>query len=320
MSSFPETLYVGQSGLVPCDENWEEIKRDPRGVLLMWSPPRKSARYIMGLDPTEGITGWSRATRTESDHKTDNGAIEIFEVDGYRELVWKEDEDGNRVPEIDPATGRQRIHYRDVQVAEFAAPCDAVEIARVANVLGRIYAGDEEDQCELIWEAWPGCGLLTTQELLRLGYGNLWHWEYIDNVAEETNRLGWRSSRESKKYLWSRTRRHLMLENAIIRSRFLLDEYSNAEIDIEKMTARAAYGYHDDRFMAANLAFWAGHAWSYDPERSYEEVRETREVTDYQNRAPGGISGDERTGWSLDPEAMDSFTDWRRRAIEEMSE
>src|SRR5207253_5540499 len=68
------------------------------------------------------------------------------------------------LPIFDPITKRQNYLYRDVQVAEFAAPCDAVEIARVANVLGRIYAGDAEDQCELVWEGWPGCGMLRSEE------------------------------------------------------------------------------------------------------------------------------------------------------------
>jgi hypothetical protein len=308
MTGFPQTLYVGDSSLVPCEEQWDTIKDDPRGVLLMWSPPIKGRKYIIGMDSSEGITGWSRASRRDEDEKTDNGAIEIFEVDGARELIWRMDEDGNKIPDIDPGTGRQRVHYRDVQVAEFAAPCDAVEIARVANVLGRIYAGDEEDQCELIWEGWPGCGMLTTQELLRLSYGNLWHWEYIADVAEETNRLGWRSTRESKKLLWYRARRHLMMGNVVIRSRFLLDEYSNAEIDMDKMTARAAYGYHDDRFMAANLAFWAGHRWTYDPDSTRVEVTTTKEPIDFQRLAPG-----------LGTE-YESFEDYKRRVVEEMCE
>lgn len=300
---FPQTLFVSESSISEfTEEPWEEIKKDPRGILLMWEPPRPGAKYIMALDPTQGITGWSRATRTDGDHKTDNGAIEIFHVDGARELCWKI-ENGQKVADMDLSTGRQRIRYRDVQVAEFAAPCDAVEIARVANVLGRIYAGAEEDQCELIHEAWPGPGILTTQELLRLGYANLWMWEYIDSAVEESNRIGWRSTRESQKLLWFRARRHLMNSSAVIRSEFLLGEYSNAEIDVDKMRARAAYGYHDDRFMAANLAFWAGHKWSYEVERTDEQVT-TKPVIDYQQFAP-------TLGDSL------SWEDWRSQATED---
>lgn len=264
----------------------------------MFEPPEKNAKYIMAMDSTEGITGWSRATRTKGDHKIDNGAIEIFKVDGTYELVFKVHE-GQKVPDIDPLTKKQRRLYRDVQVAEFAAPCDAVEIARVANVLGRVYAGTDEDQCELIWESWPGCGILCTQELLKLNYGNLWMWEYITSAAETTNMMGWRSTKESQKILWYRARRHLMNRGALLRSKFLVAEYSNAEIDLEKMRARAAYGYHDDRFMAANMAFWAAHKWTYETERSDEKVTETL-VQDFQTFAP-----------TLDDPM--SFKDWKAR-------
>ena len=276
MSAFPELLRVGGSSIEPhTAETWEEVERDPRGLLLMWSAPRKDAKYVMACDPTQGVTGWSRATRTDGDHKTDNAAIEIFEVEGVKEPLWVM-ENGKKIEDIDPITKRRRYLYRDVQVAEFAAPCDAVEIARVLKVLGTIYKGDAEDQCELIYEAWPGPGMLTGQELGRIGYQNLWMWEHLDTMGgETTNKVGWYSSRESQKLLWYRARRHLMNRNVLIRSKFLLDEYSNAEIDLDKMRARAAYGYHDDRFMAANLAFWAAHKWTVEVERTEEPVRST---------------------------------------------
>lgn len=311
--SFPAALFVGNDGVREWDEeSWGEVERDPRGLLLMWDPPREGAKYIVGMDASEGITGWSRGSRTEDDFKTDNGVIEVFHIDGIREPMWdlkaeKEYDRKNpgvrteRIPDMDPQTKRQRIHYRDVQVAEFAAPCDAVEIARVANVIGRIYRGDEEDAAELIWESWPGCGMLTTQELLRLGYGNLWHWEYISDVAEETNRLGWRSNRESMKLLWYRSRRHLMQRNVVIRSKWLLQEYADAEIDMDKMRARAAYGSHDDRFMAANLCFWAGHSWTYS-EDARQPVSETQGPVDFQRFAP--VLGDDSPG----------YADWKESA------
>jgi hypothetical protein len=292
MSIIPQCLYVeGQSIHIYKDETWEDIQRDPRGVLLMWEPPKPRARYIMACDPTHGITGWTRATRRVGDEKVDNGAIEIFQVDACKFPVFKEIPNPAGpgmvlAPDIDPRTKQQVELYKDVQVAEFAAPCDAVEIARVANILGRIYAGQDEDMCPLIWEAYPGPGILTTQELIRLGYGNLWMWEYIDSVAEETNRMGWRSSRESQKMLWYRSRRHLMRKQVCIRSRFLLAEYANAEIDPDKMRAKASHGYHDDRMQAANMAFWAGHKWTYEVDRTDAPVT-TTPVVEFQRYAPG---------------------------------
>ncbi len=293
---FPKMLQIGSSGLLEeyTAEEWSDVERDPRGVVLAWEPPMPKAHYIMGLDPTEGITGWSRSTMVSEDvaHQPDNGVIEIFRVNGEFDLIYKE-QDGRKVPDIDPQTGKQRRKYMDVQVAELAAPCDAVEIARMAYLLGSAYCGDEEDRCELVWEAWPGPGLLTTQELLRLGYSNLWEAEYIDNVAKANGRIGWFSSRESQRFLWNRCRRHLMEKKVLIQSKHLLGEYANAEIDTEKMRARAASGFKDDRFQAANMALWAGHKWTYNEEH-HETVTE-KPLSDYQLYAP---TLDEHTSYS----------------------
>jgi hypothetical protein len=283
---FPDALYVAGSSLEPyTTESDEEIERDPRGLVLMWEGPIKTAKYVMGMDTAEGVTGWSRILKKDGDTKTDNSAIEIFRVDGDFELCFKL-HNGQRIPDIDPTTKRQKRIYKDVQVAEFAAPCDPVEAARVANVLGRIYSGDADEQCLFVWEAWPGCGLLATQEILRLGYANQWMWQYIDREAEDTDRPGWRSTRESQKLLWYRARRHLMGRRVTIRSKPLLEEYSNAEIDLAKMRARASYGFHDDRMQAANMCFWAGHSWSYTEDGPPDEVRTTAEPRDYQRIAP----------------------------------
>ncbi len=314
MSDFPEALHVGKDSIREfTDEPWEEIERDPRGLLLMWERPRPSAKYIIGSDSSEGITGWTRATRTDSDYKVDNGVVEVFHVDGMREPMWDVEAEKQydydnpglrtkRIPLIDKHTKQQKVHCRDVQVAEFAAPCDPVEIARIANVVGRLYRGAEEDEAELIWEAAPGCGILETQELLRLGYQNLWHWEYIDSESEETNRLGWRSGRDSMRLLWTRARRHMMQRNAVIRSRWLLDELAGAEIDMQKMRARAAYGFHDDRLWASCFCFWAGHEWVYQ-EDPQDAVKESEGPSDYQNYAPGLDDGE------------NSFTQWKSDAV-----
>jgi len=306
MSEFPETLYVSSSSITRCDEDWADIERDPRGVLLMWEPPKKNAQYIMGLDPTVGRTGWTRGTRQDGDTKIDNAAIEIFEVEGSREALWTKDPDtGARVLDIDPVTKKQRYLYRDVQVAEFAAPCDAVEIARIANVLGRIYSGREEDQCELIYESYPGPGMLTTQELIRLGYGNIWMWEtFADGMSEPTRAMGWHSTPRSQQVLWYRARRHLLGRHAVLRSKFLLKEYAKAVVNLDKMRAQASYGSHDDRFQAANMCFWAGHRWSQDAERTDEQVSVSPPVLDFQRAAP-----------TLDGEYHDSFQSWKESSI-----
>ena len=280
MTPFPETLYVGNGYIEPSLEPREEIAADPRGLLLMWEPPRDECRYVIGFDATEGITGWTRHSRVEGDEKIDNCAIEILRPDARYIPAMR---DG--APIVDPITGKPVMLGVDIQVAEWAGPCDAVEGSRIAHLLGRLYHGTDEDQCLLIWEAWPGVGLLATQELLRLGYANAWYWQYLDREVEDTDSPGWRSSLKSQRLLWYRSRRHLMNRQVDILSRHLGAEYANAEVDMEKMRARAAYGFHDDRFQAANMAYWASHTWTYEEDAPPERIR-SAPIIDFQRFAP----------------------------------
>lgn len=264
--------------------------RDPRGFLHMWEPPDHRATYITSLDPTHGITGWSRGTRLEGDRKIDNAAIEVFKVNAMRRYLYDAVTDK---PKVDRGTGEHEFVLCDLQVAEYFAPIDAVESARVANIIGRLYHGSSDEHCELIYEAYPGPGVLSTQELLRVGYSNLWEWEYIaDNVAESTGRLGWRSTETSQNLLWIRARRHLLSDRAKIVSPWLLAELRDAIIHPHKQRAVAANGTHDDLLQAMSMAFWAGHKWAYDVDHTPEPIVENSHV-DWQLRAP--VLGDEIT-------------------------
>ena len=295
----PDAFHVGGSNIQRCTESWESVQADPRGLLLMWHAPKQHAKYVVACDPTMGITGWSRGLRKDGDEKVDNCAIEIFESEAIKLPLFEPD----GTPKIDPATKQQAFIRRDMQVAEYAGPVDAVEAARICKLLGRVYQGSDDEYARLIYEAWPGPGVLTTQELLRLNYTNVWNWEYITGEAEETNRMGWQSSFQSQKILWFRSRRHLMERRAKIYSQWLVDEYANAVIDMDKMRAKAAYGFHDDRMQAANMAFWAAHRWSYD-ESPPEPVTSTAAL-DHQVFAPTlGDNTSYRDSWNA---AVDSW-------------
>jgi len=295
-----ESYYVSGNSLKRCLESDEAIRDDPRGVLHVWEEPKSHARYTLSCDPTVGHTGWSRFARVDGDDKTDNCAIEIFQVDALKIPLLK---DGK--PEIDERTKQPKMRYQDLQVAEFFAPIDAVEAGRVLNLLGKIYQGDAEDQCLLIFESQPGPGILTCQELLRLGYSNLWYWETIaGDIAEPTSHIGWRSWRESQKLLWMRARRHLLEDSAFINSPWLLAEYSNAVVDINTQRAQAAYGLHDDLMQAASMNFWASHAWHYDPDRPKDEVTD-KPIVEAQTFAPTlGDSRHYREQWA---DAVDAW-------------
>jgi hypothetical protein len=302
MPEFQHSYHVAGNALFESSESDESINRDPRGLVLMWEEPKPNSKYIMAIDPSFGLTGWTRGNRREGDHKTDNSAIEIFRPDAIRMPVMK---DGK--PVFDRQTKQQQFVLRDLQVCEFAAPVDAVEIGRIANILGRMYAGSEDDQCELILESFPGPGPLTLQELLRMGYTNLWQWQHFaDSIAEDTNTYGWHANARSVQLLWTRARRHLMERKAKIMSPYLADEYSNAVVDMDKMAAKSAYGGHDDRLRAANMAFWAAHRWSTDVERTEQTVTQSP-TNEWQRMAPTlGESRSYRDAWA---ESIDGWED-----------
>lgn len=267
MSHFPD-LFTMKAGrldkMLPA-----EYDGDSRGIVWLWEPPNRGATYVMGVDPTVGRTGWNRYARIKEDSKTDNGAIEIIKVG----------KNGNK----------------DTQVAEYAAPVDAFDLAYMINLLGRLYAGQDEDQCKCIIEVFPGPGAGTLQQCLELGYTNHFHWEhYGDSAATPTRALGWHASPRTNRDLWVKASRHLVLGQVVIRSPWLVEEYADCRMNVEKSYAENPGG-HDDRVRAFNLALWVANSWSMNIERTLEKVA-TVEQPDWQH---SDMSLDEiREGWN----------------------
>lgn len=259
-----------------------DLDHDPRGVVWMYEEPSSRATYVMGIDPTVGITTWHRSLRTRDDLKTDNGAIEIIRV------------------------GRNGAP--DVQVCEYAAPIDPEDLADVANALGRLYAGnDENEQCLCIIEVYPGPGLLTLRKMINhYGYTNHFLWKYLDSMSTRpTNSLGWTASPKSVRDLWIRGSRHINRGNIVIYSDHFVEEMVDAEQDNLKMTAKAIYGRHDDRLRALLMAIWAAHDWSMQIE------------TDSQSRVESGVPAASWQSSDMSSERM--YEAWETR-FEELSE
>ena len=255
MSAQAQTFRIGNYDAVPCEMD----DLDARGLLWMWQPPSPNATYTLACDPTVGITGWDRRLRTRDDAKVDNACIQVIR-------------NGGSAP--------------DEQVAEWAAPIDAVDLAAVVNVLGRLYAGANEDgQALAAIEVYPGPGLVTQRELInRFGYMNLPRWEHLDGaVPRATNNFGWTSTRSTRQVLWMRGMNHINRGYIRIHSPWLVEEMTDCTPDnFLAATGRARYGRHDDRVVAMLIAIWFANAWTMTIEPTERGGLEVPNAPDYQ--------------------------------------
>lgn len=254
---------------------------DERGLIRIYKKPERNRRYKMGVDTAPGIDGWSRRMPQSGDRKKDNMAIEIIEV----------------------GTGGKP----DEQVAEFVAPIDYVAGAPIVNWLGRLYRGLDEDMCECVVETGPTSGEALQERLLNeYGYYNLYRKANMATYTHATS-FGWVPNERTRLELWYRTRPHISFYKRlkvgtdhegkpieiekvkfIARSRYLVDtELRNCEIDRKLMTAKAAFGFHDDATRGIQMAIYIAHDWQHYGEASEAEAEgKPREVLpDYQASA-----------------------------------
>src|SRR4029077_925897 len=253
----PKSWRVGNRVVVPYSPDDE----DERGILFCWEEPRANQTYVVSIDPTVGRPGWSREFRTEADLDTDNCAIEVFRA----------------------GVGGQP----DVQVAEYAAPIDAIDAAPIVATIGLLYGGAHEDGQALLIGEVTGPGAVTLRELVdKYQYSNLWMWtQWGSAQVKRTQQFWWYSSRSSNKDLWMRGLHHIQKYRAVLRSKWLIEEMADCIADAYLLIGEARYGRHDDRVMALLFNLWALHDWStredIEPlERPVDQTAPKWEATD----------------------------------------
>lgn len=239
---------------------------DPRGLIFLYERPQPKASYFVGVDATNGRSGWSRYSRSEDDTKIDNGAIEVIR------------------------RGKGQPGYPgflpDTQVAEYAAPIDPYDLAKVADVLGRLYCGNNEDgQAPMIVEVYPGPGGPTQRTLMeQYGYTNFYQWQYLDTGTTTTrqNDFGWYSNKQSMQHLWTRGLRFIHKKQIVLRSPYLVEELADCEMDMIKNRGAAVSGAHDDRVIALLLCIWYAHSWTFHVEPDTTTKVTTGPAVDWQ--------------------------------------
>jgi hypothetical protein len=155
----------------------------------------------------------------------------------------------------------------------------------VANVLGRVYGGSEDEgQCLVIIEVYPGPGLITLRRMINYhSYTNHFVFKNMGGIQPRaTHSLGWTANQKSVRDLWIRSRRHILKGGLVHRSPWLVEEWTDCEMDYVKQTGQAISG-HDDRVRAMNLALWAAHEWSFEVDSRRQPVEEGgRSKVDWQ--------------------------------------
>lgn len=207
-----------------------------RGYVWLFESPQPGQTYVIGVDPTFGITGWAPELTSDEDLAIDNACVS----------VWRIGRDG-----------------RDYQAAEYAAPIDVYELASVVNGLGRLYSGNNEmGQAHVIVEVYPGPGWPTEQSLIHhYGYLNYYREKFINTITPEYSKgVGWKAGPKQVRDLAIFTRKHVAAKKIVVRSPWLLSEMQDCKLDLEKFTIYAeGNGMHDDRVRAAALAWFAAH-------------------------------------------------------------
>jgi len=267
-NKFLKPYKIGDQTIAPIRTSRDELRKDPRGLILMWEPPEQGRKYIIGVDPADGLFGWTRNNKRvtgrndKRDTDYDNAVIQVIKR--------------SRFPS-EP----------DIQVAEFAAPILPQDLVPYCNILGRLYGQHDDDgQAQMIIEVQPGPGGRVQHELTtRYNYYNFYQWKTFDGLTiKYQNAWGWHSNIKSVRELWTLGKYHigaLLLEP---RSKYLVDEMRTCQ-DVQdndglRRRGAAVAGAHDDRVCAMLFALWAANDWSLP------KLTETRTVDQQVTNAP----------------------------------
>lgn len=200
--------------------------------LLVYELPKEDAEYGIGIDTSEGVG-------------QDRSVIEVI----------------RKVSMAEPP----------MQVAEFASPrLNSLDLFPFAFIGGQFYSTlrrDTEDQTTTLQRPrmviecrWNGENVQV--ELQKHGWPNFHKWTRYHkvkyNLAQERN-LGWYTNAWSRPMMMDYLLKAVREGYLIVPSPYLIDEFSTLEGDESAQDFRALHGRHDDRVMAAGIAYFSLH-------------------------------------------------------------
>lgn len=286
----PRILTAGPIDLVPVHTTPRDEK-DPRGLILLFEPPRIDAVYSIGADPAVGIVGWDR--RYRSDTK------EELERDNAVASGWYRDS----------RTGLT------TQAFEFAGPISAREFAKYLYALAKLYAGaaGPDRGAQVIIEL--NNGGTEVQNVLTNDYRFYSLWQRIKSDGMQTKQLeqwGWISTLQSVQELWVYGKD--VIEQPVMpirpQSTFLMEEMGLCRWDPLRRRGEVpeGSGKHDDRVSAMLFALWQ--LRGFVPMGTYGEL--ARQIANTQHRS--GLDFQQMDIASLD-EYNDAVDAWHNRIL-----
>ena len=191
------------------------------GRLIVFEGPRSGFDYVLGIDVAEGLG-------------KDRSVIEVLRLG--------------------------TINTPDEQVAEFASTYHATaDLVRCIETIGAFYALPSGVMALAAVET-NGPGMDVVSDLASRGYDNIFERKIYDKLEEVyTEKIGWWTSKGSRRRLLMRGLHALQQKDLIPRSALLLDEMQDFTTDEFQAKAQAKSGRHDDRVMAFLIAYAAGH-------------------------------------------------------------
>lgn len=234
----PKIFSAGPIDLVPIHTT-ERDEKDPRGIVLLFEPPRLDVNYSLGADPAVGLVGWNRRFRSDDNEEIsrDNACLSGWYAD--------------------PKTGLT------VQAFEFAAPVSPREFALYCVALGRVYAGTygPERGSQILIEINNG-GIEVQNVLVNdHKYYSLWRRTKTNGVREkQMDQWGWTSNQSTVQELWIYGKDIIEQPALPIRPRspYLIKEMGLARWDPLRRRGEVpeGNGQHDDRLSAMLFALW----------------------------------------------------------------
>lgn len=207
-----------------------EFDDDPNGRFLEFEPPKRNAKYVVGVDVSTGVG-------------LTNSVAHVLRVGTMYEPF--------------------------IQVGEFACNfLDPHGLAPILDLLGRRYWNDDEELPALMCIECNNAGESTQFDLMTIyNYPNIFIWKVYDKTGNLlTNKLGWWTTPRTRRKIVLYGSRLLKSGMWQINSPWFVDEMADFELqrgvgnmlldsEIEAI-ARHKAGALDDRLMAGFIAVW----------------------------------------------------------------